>query len=85
MLQKMRRRGHLAKRRVLIESSTLVEEHMDEFINVPIPPLVPLESSQARLSRPPEPTEVNIPLDQMAPRHFVSPVSRQCPLRGQGN
>ena len=62
----MRRRGHPAKRRVLVELSALVEEHIDESVNVPIPPLVPSEPSQARPSRPPYPAGVNIPLDQMA-------------------
>ena len=41
MLQKMRRRGHPAKRRVLIELSAPVEEHIDESVNVSIPPPVP--------------------------------------------
>ena len=63
MLQKIHRRGRPAKRRVPVESSTPAEEHMDEFINVPIPPPVPLEPSQAGPSHPPEPTRVNIPLD----------------------
>ena len=43
MLQKMRRRGHTVTRRVPAESSAPVEERMDESINVPIPPPVPLE------------------------------------------
>ena len=41
MLWKMRRRGCPDKRRVPTGSSTLVEEHMDEYVNVPIPPSVP--------------------------------------------
>ena len=56
MLQKMRRRGRLAKRRVPVELSAPVEEQIVEYFNVPIPPLVPSEPSQAGLSRPPEPT-----------------------------
>ena len=43
----MRRRGRPAKRRVPAELSAPVEEHMDEYVNVPIPPLFPLEPSQA--------------------------------------
>ena len=66
MLQKMRRRGRPAKRRVPVELSALVEEHIDESVNVPIPPPVPSEPSQAGPSHPPEPARVNIPLDQMA-------------------
>ena len=66
MLRKMRRPGRSAKRRVPAELSTPVEEHIDESVNVPIPPPVPSEPSQAGPSHPPEPTEVNIPLDQMA-------------------
>ena len=62
----MRRRGHLAKRRVLAELSAPAEEHIDEFVNVPIPPPVPLEPSQAGPSHSPEPAGVNIPLDHMA-------------------
>ena len=62
----MRRRGRLAKRRVPAELFAPVEEHIDESVNVPIPPLVPSEPSQAGPSRPPEPAGVNIPLDQMA-------------------
>ena len=42
------------------------EEHIDESVNVPIPPPVPLEPSQEKPSRPLEPAGVNIPLDQMA-------------------
>ena len=41
MLQKMRLQGRLAKKRVLVESSALVEEHTNEYVNVPIPPPVP--------------------------------------------
>ena len=66
MLLKMRRRGRPAKRRVPVELSAPVEEHIDEPVNVPIPPPVPLEPSQAGPSHPPEPAGVNIPLDQMA-------------------
>ena len=62
----MRRRGRPAKRRVLAELSAPVEEHIDESVNVPIPPPVPSEPSQAGPSRPLEPAGVNIPLDQMA-------------------
>ena len=40
MLQKMRRRGRPAKMRVSTELSSPVEEHMDESVNVPIPPPV---------------------------------------------
>ena len=46
--------------------SAPVEEHIDESVNVPIPPHVPSEPSQAGPSHPPEPAGVNIPLDQMA-------------------
>ena len=53
-------------RRVLTELSAPVEEYMDESVNVPIPPPVLSEPSQAGPSRPLEPTGVNIPLDQMA-------------------
>ena len=66
MLQKMRRRGRPTKRRVPAELSASVEENLDEFVNVPITPLVPLEPSQVGISYPPVPAEVNIPLDQMA-------------------
>ena len=66
MLQKMRRRGRPAKRRVPTELSAPVEEHIDESVNVPIPPPIPSEPSQAGPSHPPEPAGVNIPLDQMA-------------------
>ena len=79
--KKMRRRGRPAKRRVPAELSAPAEEHIDESVNVPIPPPVPLEPSQVGPSHPPEPTEVNLPLDQMAQIlaiAFVSPVSRQC-------
>ena len=62
----MRRRGRLAKKRVPTELSTPIEEHIDESFNVPIPPPVPSEPSQAGPSHPPEPAGVNIPLDQMA-------------------
>ena len=62
----MRRRGRPAKRRVPAELYAPVEEHMDEFVNVPIPPPVPSKPSQAGPSCPPEPTRVNILLDQMA-------------------
>ena len=62
----MRRRGLPAKRRVPAELSAPIEEHMDESVNVPIPPPVPSEPSQAGPSRPLEPAGVNIPLDQMA-------------------
>ena len=53
MLQKMRCRGRLAKRRVPAELSAPAEEHIDEFVSVPIPPPVPSELSQAGPSRPP--------------------------------
>ena len=46
--------------------SALVEEHIDESVNVPIPPPVPLEPSQAGPSRPLELEGVTIPLNQMA-------------------
>ena len=64
--KKMRRRGRSAKRKVLAESSALVEEHMDESVNVPIQPPIPSEPSQVGPSRPLKPAGVNIPLDQMA-------------------
>ena len=48
---------------------------MDEFVNVPIPPPVPSEPSQAGPSRTPEPTRVNILLDQMA--HMLATAFRQ--------
>ena len=66
MLQKMRRRGLLAKRRVPTELSAPAKEHIDESVNVLIPPPVPSEPSQAEPSHHPEPVGVNIPLDQMA-------------------
>ena len=66
ILQKIHRRGRPAKRRVPTELSAPAEEHIDESVNVPITPPVPLEPSQAGPSRPPEPAGVNIPLDQMA-------------------
>ena len=62
----MRRRGRPAKRRVPVELSAPIEEHIDESVNVPIPPPVPSEPSQAGPLHPLEPTGVNIPLDQMA-------------------
>ena len=62
----MRRRGRPAKRRVPADLSALTEECIDESVNVPIPPPVPLEPSQARPSHPPEPVGVNILLDKMA-------------------
>ena len=43
MLHKMRRRGRPAKRRVHVGLSTPVEEHIDEYVNVPITPPVRLE------------------------------------------
>ena len=63
----MRRRGRPAKRRVPAELSAPAEEHIDESVNVPIPPPVPSEPSQAGPSHPLEPAGVNIPLDQMTP------------------
>ena len=62
----MHRRGHSAKSRVPAELCALVEEQIDESVNVPIPPPVPSEPSQVGPSRPLEPAEVNILLDQMA-------------------
>ena len=59
-------RGRPAKRRVPAELSAPVEEHIDESVNVPIPPPVPSEPSQARPSHPPKQAGVNIPLDRMA-------------------
>ena len=50
-------------RRVPKELSSPTEEHIDEYVNVPIPPPFPLESSQVGPSHPPEPVGVNIPLD----------------------
>ena len=82
MLRKMCRPGRPAKRRVPAELSALVEEHIDEYVNVLIPPPVPLEPSQAGPSHPPKPAGVNIPLDQMAQiltTAFRQPVNRQCP------
>ena len=61
----MCRRGRPAKRRVPAELSASIEEHIDESVNVPIPPPIPSEPSQAGPSHPLEPTGVNIPLDQM--------------------
>ena len=61
----MHRRGRPAKRRVPTELSAPAEEHIDESVNVPIPPPVPSEPSQAGPSYPLEPAGVNIPLDQM--------------------
>ena len=84
----MCRRGRPAKRRVPAELYAPAEEHIDESVNVPIPPPVPLEPSQARPSRPLEPAGVNIPLDQMAQilaTTFRQSMSLQYPLRGQGN
>ena len=71
----MRRRGLPAKRRVPVESFAPAEEHMDESINVPIPPPVPSQPSQAGPSRPLEPAGVNILLDQMA--HILATTFRQ--------
>ena len=62
----MRRRGRPTKRRIPAELFAPIEEHIDESVNVPIPPPVPSEPSQAGPSRPLEPVGVNIPLDQMA-------------------
>ena len=45
MLQNMRRRGRPAKRRVPAELSAPIEEHIDESVNVPIPPPIPSEPS----------------------------------------
>ena len=53
-------------RRVPAELSAPTEKHMDESVNVPIPPPVPSEPSQVGPSHPPKPAGVNIPLDQMA-------------------
>ena len=55
MLQKIRRRGRPAKRRVPTELSAPAKEHIDESVNVPIPPPIPSEPSQAGPSRPLEP------------------------------
>ena len=62
----MRRQGHLAKRRVPAELSAPAKEHIDEFVNVPIPPPVPSKPSQEGPACPLEPVGVNISLDQMA-------------------
>ena len=62
----MRRRGRPAKRRGPAELSAPIEEHIDESVNVPIPPPVSSEPSQARPSHPLKPTRVNILLEQMA-------------------
>ena len=81
----MRRRGRPAKRRVPAELSAPTKEHIDESVNVPIPPPVPLESSQAGTSHPPEPAGVNILLDKIAqilvtafrqPREPTVPIER---------
>ena len=48
---------------------------LDESVNVPIPPPVPSEPSQAGPSHPPDPVGVNIPLDQMA--QILATVFRQ--------
>ena len=61
----MHRQGRPTKRRVPTELSASAEKHMNESVNVPIPPPVPSEPSQAGPSLPPEPAGVNIPLDQM--------------------
>ena len=45
MLRKMRRRGRPAKRRVPTELSAPAKEHIDEYVNVSIPPPVPSEPS----------------------------------------
>ena len=58
MLQKMRRRGRPAKRRVPVKLSAIAEEHIDESVNVPIPPPVPSEPSRAGPSHPPKPAGV---------------------------
>ena len=71
----MRRRGRPAKRRVPAKLSAPIEEHIDESVNVPIPPPVPSEPSQAGPLHPPEPAGVNIPLDQMA--HILATAFRQ--------
>ena len=62
----MRRRGRPVKRRVPAELSAPVEEHIDEFVNVPISPPVPSEPSQVGPSHLSEPAGVNITLEQMA-------------------
>ena len=71
----MHRRARPAKRRVPAELSAPAEEHIDESINVPIPPPVPSEPSQAGPSRPPESVGVNISLDQMD--HILATTFRQ--------
>ena len=89
----MRRRGRPAKRRVPAELSAPVEEHMDESVNVTIPPLVPSEPSLAGPSRPLESMGVNIPLDQMAqilaitfrqPRESTMSIERARKLGSEG-
>ena len=62
----MHRRGRPAKRRVPAELSAPAEEHIDESVNVPIPPPIPSEPSQEGPSHPPKLAGVNIPLDQLA-------------------
>ena len=62
----MCRRGRPTKRRVPAELSAPIEEHIDEYVNVPIPPPVPSKPSQEGPLHPLEPAGVNIPLDQMA-------------------
>ena len=82
----MCRRGRPAKRRIPAELSTPIEERIDEFVNVPIPPFVPSEPSEVGPSHPPEPAGVNIPLNQMAQilaTAFRQP--REPTVRGQGN
>ena len=64
--KKMRRRGRPAKRRVPAKMSAPAKEHIDESVNVHIPPLIPSEPSQAGPSHPLEPAGVNIPLEDMA-------------------
>ena len=85
----MRHRGCVATRRVLVESFAPVEEHMDESVNVPIPPPIPSEPSQVGPSRSPKPTGVNIPLDQIAqilatafrqPRELIVSIERATKL-----
>ena len=68
MLQKMSCRGRTILRRVPAQSSAPAEEHLDESVNVSIPPLVlvPSEPSHAGPSHPSKPTGDSIPLDQMA-------------------
>ena len=55
----MRLRGRPAKRRVPAELYAPIEKHIDEYVNVPIPPPVPSEPSQVGPSHPPEPAGVN--------------------------